>query len=245
MQRYWLRIALGALGVFALGMVAISIYRNGRARVEALANSADPITIPLAILPFQVDGDRLGRIEEVQIRRDAPKRVSGLGLVVKMTDSAATDDLLAACRLTIQDTPTDHSSPSFHCATPADSLADSLTVFGDVRFEPGNVVRAFFLPARVVGEWREGRSDLISRVQGFNEQRKLHEKHRAAQAASRALIQIDNDSGDTVFELHADSTGARLRIRDDSGREVFKLDTDSAGARLMVRGDSAGRKSRP
>ena len=63
MQRYWLRIALGALAVFVLGMTAISIYRNGRAKVEELANSADPITIPLAILPFQVDGDRMGRIE--------------------------------------------------------------------------------------------------------------------------------------------------------------------------------------
>jgi len=240
MQRYWLRIALGALAVFALGMAGISIYRNGRARVEALANSADPITIPLAIMPFQVDGDRLGRVQEVQIRRDAPTRVSGVGIVVKMSDSAATEDLLAACRLTVQDQPTDHSSPSFHCATPADSVADSLTVFGEVRFEPGNVVRAFFLPARLVSEWREGRSDLITRV---NEQQKLHEKHRAAQAASRAVIQIDNDSGDTVFELHADSSGARIRIRDDSGREVFKMDADSTGARLMVRGDSARRKS--
>jgi hypothetical protein len=234
MQRYWLRIALGALGVFALGMIAISIYRNGRARVEALANSADPITIPLAIMPFQVDGDRLGRIQEVQIRRDAPKRVSGVGLVVKMSDSAATEDLLADCRLTIHDAPADHRSPSFHCATPADSLADSLTVFGEVRFEPGSVVRAFFLPARVVDEWREGRSGLIQ----FDEQ------HRVAQSQSRAVIKIDNDSGDTVFELHADSTGARLRIRDDSGHEVFKMDADSAGAHLMVRGDSAGRKPR-
>jgi hypothetical protein len=233
MQRYWLRIALGALLVFAVGMTAISIYRNGRATVEALANSADPITIPLAIMPFQLDGDRLGRIQEVQIRRDAPKRVSGVGLVVKMSDSAASKDLLTACLLTINDAPADHSSPSFHCATPADSLADSLTVFGDVRFEPGSVVRAFFLPARLVSEWREGRSDLIT----FDEEQR-------ARARARAVIRIDNDSGDTVFELNADSTGARLRIRDDSGREVFKMDADSAGARLMVRDDSGRRKVR-
>jgi hypothetical protein len=232
MQRYWLRIAVGALLVFALGMTGISIYRNGRAKIETLANSADPITIPLGILPFQLDGDRLGRIQEVQIRRDAPDRVSGVGLVVKVSDSAVTGDLLAACRLTIHDRPTDHSSPSFHCATPADSLADSLTVFGDVRFEPQNVVQAFFLPARLVGEWRRGRSDLI----------RADERRRLARSKSRAVIQIDNDSGDTVFELHADSGGARLRIRDDSGREVFVMDADSAGAHLMERDDSAGRK---
>jgi hypothetical protein len=233
MQRYWLRIALGALAVFVLGMTAISIYRNGRAKVEELANSADPITIPLAILPFQVDGDRMGRIEQVQIRRDAPKRVSGVGLVVKMNDSVTSENLPDTCRLTVHDTPTDHRSPSFHCASPADSLADSLTVFGDVRFEPGGVVRAFFLPARLVNEWREGHSDLVR----FDEQRRF-----AAESQSRTLIKIDNDSGDTVFELHADSGGARLRIRDDAGREVFKLDADSAGARMMVRGDSTQRK---
>jgi hypothetical protein len=224
---------LGAVVVFALGMTAISIYRNGRARVAALANSADPITIPLAIMPFQVDGDRLGRIQQVEIRRDAPKRVSGVGLVVKMNDSVASDDLLASCRLTVHDTPTDHQSPSFHCATPADSLADSLTVFGDVRFEPGGVVRAFFLPARLVDQWREGRSDFTR----FDRQH-----HAGTEAQSRTVIKIDNGSGDTVFELHADSGGARLRIRDEAGRDVFKLDADSAGARMMVRGDSSQRK---
>jgi hypothetical protein len=234
MQRYWLRIAVGALLVFALGMTAISIYRNGRAKVETLANSADPITIPLGILPFQLDGDHLGRIQEVQIRRDAPNRVSGVGLVVKVSDSVRTGALLAGCRLTVHDHPADHRSASFHCATPADSLADSLTVFGDVRFEPQNVVQAFFLPARLVGEWRQGRSNLIHG----------DEQQRIARSKSRAVIKIDNDSGDTVFELHADSAGARLRIRDDSGREVFVMDADSAGAHLMLRDDSTGRKPR-
>ncbi len=232
MQRYWIRIALGALGVFALGMIGISIYRNGVATVERVANSTAPITIPLAIMPFRLDGDRLGRIEEVQIRRDEPKQVSGVGLVVKMTDSAAARDRLGTCLLTIDVREPQQGGPSFRCATPADSLADSLTTFGEVRFEPGGVVRAFFLPGRVVGEWREGRSELIT----------LDGKHRHGRTPQRATIRIGNDSGDTMFELHADSTGARLRIRDDAGREVFKLDADSTGARLMVRDDSVRRK---
>ncbi|MGH7630069.1 MAG: hypothetical protein ACREOF_11960 [Gemmatimonadales bacterium] len=232
MQRYWLRIALGALVVFALGMTAITIYRKGVAKVDALARSTDPITIPLAIMPFQVDGERLGRIEEVQIRRDAPKRISGVGLVVRKRGSPATDDLLSACLLTMQETAVEPHGPNFHCATPADSLADSLTAFGEVRFEPGGVVRAFFLPARLVDDWREGRSEFVS----FDSQRS------AARPGGRAIIRVDNDSGDTVVELHADSAGARLRIRDDSGREVLQMDADSTGARLMVRGDSGRRK---
>lgn len=229
MQRYWLRIVLGAAAVFVLGMTAISMYRNAKEQVSALARSADPITIPLAIMPFEVDGDRLGRIREVQIRRDAPKRVAGLGLVVQMDDSAAADDLLARCLLTVRHG-SHEGAPRFHCATPTDSLADSLAVFGEVRFEPGGVVRAFFLPSRLLGEWRSGSSELLGT------------ERQAARSQGRAVIKIDNDSGDTVFELDADSTGARLRIRDDSGRAVFQLDADSTGARLMVRGDSVRRK---
>ena len=232
MQRYWLRIALGALAVFALGMAGISIYRNGVQELEALKHSADPITIPLALMPFQVDGDRLGRIHEVQIRRDAPKSISGVGLVVNLADSAAASDLPAACLLTVQDDHVTGGGPSFHCATPADSLADSLTTFGEVRFEPGGAVRTFFLPARIVGDWREGRSEMVS----------FDTEPGMARSRRRATIRIDNDSGKPVFELHADSTGARLRVRDDSGREVLQIDADSGGARLMVRDDSGSRK---
>jgi hypothetical protein len=232
MQRYWLRIALGALAVFALGMAAISIYRSGVEKVSALASSAEPITIPLGIMPFQVDGDRLGRIQEVQIRRDAPKQVSGIGLVVQLSDSA-TAEPLAACLMTVRDG-SHQGAPSFHCGTPADSLADSLTAFGELRFEPGGVVRTFFVPARVLDDWRAGRNELVS----------VDAEPHVAESRSRAVIKIDNDSGDTVFELHADSTGARIRIRDEAGREVFKVDADSTGARLMVRDDSVRRKSR-
>ena len=230
MQRYWLRIVLGALGIFLAGLTAISIYRNGVRKVAALANSADPITVPLAILPFRLDGDQLGRIEQVQIRRDAPKRVSGIGLVVKTADSVGAKAALGSCLLTIQETSVEQPGPTFHCASPADSLADSLTVFGEIRFEPGGELRAFFLPARVVAEWREGRTALRS----FDQ----HSRHSPGQAT----IRIGNDSGDPVFELQANSDGARIRVRDDSGHDVMLLDAKSTGARLMVRDDSAGRK---
>jgi hypothetical protein len=230
MQRYWLRIAVGALAVFAVGMTGISIYNSGVKKVSALASSSDPIRIPLAIMPFQVDGERLGRIKEVEIRRDAPQRISGLGLRVALNDSSGPEQLPSGCLLTVPGRAHD-GPPSFHCATAADSLADSLSLFGEVRFEPGGTVRAFFLPIRLLEEWRSGRNELVA----FDS---AHHAH----GQGRALIRIDNDSGDTVLELHADSAGARLRIRDESGREVVKIDADSTGARLMVRDDSSGRK---
>ena len=227
MQRYWVRIALGALAVFTVGTAAIAMYHKGVEKVDLLANSADPITIPLPLLPFQVDGDRLGKIEEVQIRRETPKRISGVGLVVKLVGVPASDDLLPACLLTVTDQ-AEQQGPQFHCATPADSAADSLTAFGDVRFEPGSVIRSLYLPARVLDDWRDGRSELIQ----------LEGHHRTK--IGRAVITIDGDSGDTVFELHADPSGARLRLRGDSGE--VNLQATPAGANLMLRSDSGGRK---
>lgn len=227
MQRYWLRIGLGALAVFALGMFGISMYRKGVAKVDALTSSADPINIPLAMMPFQVDGNRLGQIEKVQIRRDAPKRISGVGLVVKLAQASGAEALPEACVLTIAHQADDH--PQFHCANPADSLADSLTAFGEVRFEPGTVVRGFYLPARLIDEWRAGRSELMS-VHG----------HDQARRAARTVITVDSDSGDTLFELRADPSGARLRIRGDSGE--VNIRATAAGAAVTVREDTAGRK---
>lgn len=226
MQRYWLRIALGALAVFAVGMGAISVYRKGVRKVSTIANSADPITIPLAMLPFQLDGAHLGQVEKVQIRRDAPKRVSGVGLVVKLAGSSP-GDLPSPCLLTVRDD-VDQHGPQFHCATAADSLADSLTVFGDVRFEPGEEVRSFYLPARVIDDWRSGRSKMV------------HFDGDSIVQASRTVIRIDRDSGDTALELEARPDGARLRIGGDSAR--VELRATAAGAHLMVRGDTGRRK---
>jgi hypothetical protein len=232
MQRYWLRISLGALAVFAIGMFGISMYRKGVEKVATLTSSADPINIPLAMMPFQLDGSRLGRIEKVQIRRDAPKRISGVGLVVQLAEATAAEAVPEACVLTIAHQVDDHG-PQFHCANPADSLADSLTRFGDVRFEPGAVVRHFYLPGHVIEEWRAGRSELMS-ANGHDH------ATQAARRAARTVITVDSDSGDTLFELRADSSGARLRIRGDSGE--VNIRATAAGAEFTVREDTGGRK---
>jgi hypothetical protein len=227
MQRcYWVRIALGALAVFAVGMAGIFMYRKGVEKVAAITSSADPINIPMAMLPFQLDGADLGQIERVQIRRDAPKRISGVGLVVKLAGSSAVD-LPAACLLTVRDD-VDNHGPQFHCATPADSLTDSLTAFGDVRFEPGAQVRSFYLPARVIGEWQNGHSPLVRR------------SSHPGMEESRTVIRIDPDSGDTLLELQARPDGARLRIKGDSGE--VQLRATASGAQLMVRTDTGRRK---
>jgi hypothetical protein len=122
----------------------------------------------------------------------------------------------------------DQHGPQFHCATAADSITDSLTTFGEVRFEPGTEVRNFYLPARVIDDWRSGRSNL-ARLDGDS-----------VVAASRTIIRITPDSSDTAVELEARPDGARLRIHGDSGG--VELRATAADAHLMVRSDTGRRK---
>ena len=47
MRNYWLKILLGALGVFAVGMIGVTIVRSGIAKVNSVVHS--PIEIETGI----------------------------------------------------------------------------------------------------------------------------------------------------------------------------------------------------
>ena len=98
MRSYWLRILLGAFAVFCIGMIGVSMFRHGRAKVAEVVTGTGPLTIPLPFVPFQLDGDKLGMVERLVVNRDAPKKVSSLDLEVKLDDSLLAQGL-AGCRL--------------------------------------------------------------------------------------------------------------------------------------------------
>src|SRR5215213_5963422 len=98
MRSYWLRILLGALAVFAIGMVGVSMVRRGRDKVTEVMAGTGPLTIPLPFIPFKLDGNKLGMVEQLVVNRDAPKKVSSLDLQVKLDDSLLVQGL-AGCRL--------------------------------------------------------------------------------------------------------------------------------------------------
>jgi hypothetical protein len=98
MRSYWLRILLGAFGIFCLGMIVVSIFRHGRSKVESVIASSEPLSIPLPFVPFQVNGSKLGTLERLTVNRESPKKVSSIELQVKMDDSLVAKGL-AGCRL--------------------------------------------------------------------------------------------------------------------------------------------------
>src|SRR5688572_12473412 len=87
MRNYWLRIALGAAAIFTVGMIGVSLARQGVGRVRGVVEGSGPITLPIAFVPFKLDGQRLGNVSKVVLLRDAPKRISSVELEIKLKDS--------------------------------------------------------------------------------------------------------------------------------------------------------------
>ena len=63
MRNYWLRIALGAVAIFTVGLIGISLAKQGVGRVRGVVEGSGPVAIPLAFVPFTLDGSKLGTVE--------------------------------------------------------------------------------------------------------------------------------------------------------------------------------------
>jgi len=163
MRSYWLRILMGAFGIFAIGMIGISIFRHGRSRVESVIASSEPLSFPLPFVPFQLNGSKLGTIERLTVNRDAPKKVSSIELQVKMDDSLVAKGL-AGCRLAAN-VESDSSKPGdvnvhvdrldqrtfFFCAS-SDSGFEEL---GSAKLSPGDVELPLLLPEKLAEQLRK------------------------------------------------------------------------------------------
>jgi hypothetical protein len=242
-RRYWLRIGFGAAAVFGVGMALILLARRSIAEVKMLAQSTRPISIPMGILPFKVDGVKLGKVSRLELLRSVPNDVSGFRLLVRLQDSAAAGGL-KECNLTINDPDSFADHGGFSCEA-GDSAKGKLERIGEVVFEPGDMVRAIFAPAGKVAKWRAGHAAAIETAASKLEARGLADsaaRLRVIADSVRALVEIGGTGDSALVRIQADSHGARMRVRDRSGREVLRLRADSTGASLLVSGDSASGK---
>ncbi|HUR93414.1 MAG TPA: hypothetical protein VMY76_02450 [Gemmatimonadales bacterium] len=160
-----MRILFGALAIFAVGMVVVTIFRRGKARVTEVVTGSGPLTIPLPFVPFELDGNRLGKLERLVVNREAPKKVSSVDLEVKLDDSLVAQGL-AGCRLAANLESDSakagdvnvHVGPKgqhafFFCAT-SDS---ALVPFGTVTLLPGEVTVPLLVPTTLAETLRSGK----------------------------------------------------------------------------------------
>jgi hypothetical protein len=161
MRNYWLRILLGALGIFAIGMIGVSIVRGAHRKIHSVVEGSGPITIPLGLIPFVLAGERLGNLDHVTLHRESPSRISAVELEVNLSDSLLAQGL-SGCRLAanFEGDSTDHGvnirvnrdhNNAFRCVA-EDSTPPNLVEYGEAIFQPGDVEVPLLLPADVVTE---------------------------------------------------------------------------------------------
>jgi hypothetical protein len=229
MRNYWLRIALGAAAIFTVGMIGVTLARQGVGRMRGVVEGSGPITLPLAFIPFKLDGQRLGSVHKVMLLRDAPNSISSVELEIKLKDSTVARGL-AGCHLAAN-FDADHkpgdvrvradpfSSGVFSCLDRSDSAA-RFQEFGRAVFQPGEVTVPLLLPDDIVNDLKQGHfgsdEDSISAV-----------------AEARA------DSIAEAVEAKADSIASAAEARADSITSMSERLVDSLRREGMRRADSA------
>ncbi|HEY7479089.1 MAG TPA: hypothetical protein VH680_01120 [Gemmatimonadales bacterium] len=160
MRNYWLKILLGALGIFVLGMIGVTIVRSGIAKVNSVVEGSGPITIPLGLIPFVLGGERLGNLDRVTLHRESPSRVDQVELQVDLADSLLAHGL-SGCRLAanfedggkggVDVRVGRDQNHTFECVR-EDSTPPNMIEYGTAIFRPGDVEVPLLLPADVVTE---------------------------------------------------------------------------------------------
>jgi len=221
MRSYWVKILLGAVGIFAIGMIGVSIARGVHAKIHSVVEGEGPITIPLGLIPFVLAGERLGNLDHVTLHRDSPSHVTGVELEVELADSLLAQGL-SGCRLAanFEGDSTDHGvnikvnrdrNGAFRCV-PEDSTPPDLLEYGVAVFQPGDVEVPLLLPADVVTELQS-----------------LDFVHDSATASG-------SDSAPQITVPNADSIKADVR------RQLERVDSVRSSARRF--GDSVRAEAR-
>lgn len=161
MRNYWLRIVLGALAIFAVGMLIAKMVRRGSVAVHQIAEGSGPISVPLpGFVPFSLDGNRLGSVRRITMYRDAPKRPSSFVVSVSLPDSVASDRL-ARCIILVDTSQNSagtsadiNAKTAFRCLSAADTAGKDLVPFGSIVIRSRGDSFPFLLPRKVVDEMR-------------------------------------------------------------------------------------------
>jgi hypothetical protein len=227
MRNYWLKIILGALGVFAAGMIVVNIGRALRAKAKVVAESDSPITIPLPFVPFRMAGERVGTFDHIVIRRKSPHKVSGIDLTVKL-DDASTAARLAGCQIRAELNPANpvkgraytlHDA-RFSCLREPSAAVEEV---GTVRLLPGNENLPLVVDTAVAAEMRkQGAGDEASAAADSIAEAADRMADSISEAASRAA-----DSVVSSHQRAADSLRQLLRRRADSVRQRARSMRDS------------------
>lgn len=244
MRNYWLRIVLGAIAIFAVGMIGVTVARQGVGRVRNVVEGTGPISVPIAFIPFKLDGQKLGTVSKIVVQRDAPKQIASVELQIKLLDSTVARGL-GGCRLAAN-LDKDHprhdtdleigplSNGVFTCLHPNDSTGD-FQEFGHAVFQPGGVSVPLLLPKDIAddlqqGNFGSGPDDSISDVAEAKADSAAEVAERQADSITAAAEKAANQVAARQRQF-VDSLRREGRRREDSTRRVIQAQIDTARRR--------------
>jgi hypothetical protein len=228
MNRYWLRIGIGVILVFCLGMSAMAAVRKGKAEIgNFLSTASARLPLQLANLKFRFDGRAVGSISGLDVERNDASDEGRVTVRVTLSDLGVLDEL-RDCSLTVDELQHISTRTGFRCATASELGAGDLVKAGDVSFAPGDLSRPLYLLRRDVSRWR--RSEIRSLNASLNTQPNGGVK-------AQGSFDVRGDAGDPErgsFTLNADSNGAVISVKDDRGRSLVNFRADHNGVNLNV-----------
>jgi hypothetical protein len=235
MRGYWIRIALGALAIFAVGMVGVTLVRRGVSGVREVTEGSGPISIPLAFIPFSLGGNKLGSLERVTLHRETPRLVTSVELEIKLRDSMTARGL-EGCRLATNFEGDQgsggvsvHRGPfsdgHFWCVVASDSANAELVEYGVAVLRPGDVTVPLLLSRGLVDELRD--FDLGTDTTMESAETEADSVMAAIELAAESAAAAPN----RVRERLVDSLRAEGLRRADSARRVLRQMADSVKRR--------------
>jgi len=222
MRSIWVRAGLGALAVFALGMMLYNAARATKAKAkEALLELKSELDSGAVVafdhldraVPFILDGRKLGQLTSLTFEPGAGSASPSLSALVALDRDHLDPAMLASCDLVPVNPERFEVTQGFRCAMPTDRGLRSL---GEVRFEPVGVVRPVRADRAALAQPRERGTITIDSAHGLN-------------------ANVSGDSGEIV-SIQADSNGAYIHVNDGKGK-IVKVRADKGG--LVVKVDSS------
>jgi hypothetical protein len=251
MNRYWLGITAGALAVFGVGMTGITLGRKGleQLKTAAAAGPARLLQGPLGVLRFRLDGERIGRVAELEVESDGDWTGQAVSLTVVLEDPSLAAKL-KACAIAGEQISGPRDDARFRCLSSTEVESERLVQIGEVRFEPIELSRPLYMAERdrrhlarsdlrhLRAHLRSTDGETVSGQATFDLARRRGRVERGVvnlhAGDGRALIDIRDESGRRLFHLNADEGGVSVRASDRAGRELLRLLAGEAGVSLKV-----------
>jgi hypothetical protein len=217
MRGMWLKIGVGAGLVFGVGMMFITLGRQVKAQVASAIEHGGRVPVPLSILPFNVDLNKVGQIKRIDVTK-AADGARTIHVVASMKDGVD-KEWLSGCLLEVDG---DDAGEGFFSCVPADGpAAADLVPIGEVTIDGEGLTRPIVVQPEVAQK-------LFKHTDGDKNVSLVSD-------GNGTRLQVTDAEGRKVVQLQADKNGAYLRVRDENGKEVVKIQAGSGGATIQVK----------